>query len=214
MQPFLKSLGPELNQKLEKLSVRKNYSANQQIFAENETATFLPIVLKGRVKLIRHPARRKKGNPRVFQTGEGFGISAAVEGQKFSANRLRDEGHELLIPAAFAFLGLMREADDFSALVMSQMCGMLRNRAKVVQILATPSSEHRIAMILLNLALENSENLPVEIRLRRQDIAEMAGLTTETTIRTIGNLADKGLVKIVRRKIVIEDITLLRRFLN
>jgi CRP-like cAMP-binding protein len=71
--------------------------------------------------------------------------------------------------------------------------------------------EEDAARTLLQLAEAEADlDRPIEIKLRRRDIAEMSGLTTETTIRTIGHLADKGLVKIIRRKVVIEDVDALR----
>jgi CRP-like cAMP-binding protein len=42
----------------------------------------------------------------------------------------------------------------------------------------------------------------------------MAGLTTETTIRTVKKLQDKGLLRIERGKIIVEKPELLRNYLN
>ena len=54
----------------------------------------------------------------------------------------------------------------------------------------------------------------MKIPVRRQDIAEMASLTTETTIRAIRKLADQDLVTIVHGKIIIKDVAPLRRFVE
>jgi hypothetical protein len=42
----------------------------------------------------------------------------------------------------------------------------------------------------------------------------MAGLTTETTIRVIRRIADKGLITIDRGKIVIGDVDALKRIVE
>ncbi len=68
--------------------------------------------------------------------------------------------------------------------------------------------------MLLRLAKKEDVKPPVKIQIRRQDIAEMAGLTTETTIRAVKKLADKDLVKIVHGKIIIEQPERLRAFLR
>lgn len=54
---------------------------------------------------------------------------------------------------------------------------------------------------------------PIIISPRRQDIAEIAGLTTETTIRAIGKLAARNLIKIERGKIILDDLESLREYL-
>lgn len=42
----------------------------------------------------------------------------------------------------------------------------------------------------------------------------MAGLTTETTIRAVRRLADRGLLKIVSGKIILDDIKVLKKHLS
>lgn len=214
MQALIENLSSELNQKLLRLGGKRNFSANQQIFAENERATFLPIILKGSIKMVRFPALGKEVIIGVFRAGEIFAIPPALDGKPFPATAIAMEETELLLLPRPKFLDLMDESNEFSSLVLSKMCGILRDRSKTVQILATPSAEQRIGAVLLQLAEDELETAPVEIKLRRQDIAEMAGLTTETAIRAIGLLADKNLLKIIRRKIVVEDIIALRNFLK
>ena len=92
---------------------------------------------------------------------------------------------------------------------------MLREKTATIQNLATASPEYRTANVLLRLSnKELHENAPIKISLRRQDIAEMAGLTTETTIRAVRRLADKEITKIRQGKIFIENVEFLRDFLS
>lgn len=215
MQALIENLSAELNQKLLSLGVKKTFSANQQIFAENERARFLPVILEGSVKMVRYPALGKEVIIGVFRAGEIFAIPPALDGKPFPATAVAMEAAQLLLLPRPKFLDLLDESTEFSALVLSRMCGILRDRSKTVQIFATPSAEQRVGAVLLQLAEDEAGNgQPVEIKLRRQDIAEMAGLTTETTIREIGHLADKNILKIIRRKIVVEDIAALRNFLK
>ncbi len=104
----------------------------------------------------------------------------------------------------------MKEFAEFSSIVMEKMCGLLRETAETINNLANSSPEHRIGNILLRVCRDK----PSKINLRRQDIADMAGLTTETTIRAVKKLADKDLLKIVRGKIILERPELLHDFLR
>ena len=91
---------------------------------------------------------------------------------------------------------------------------MLREKTAAIQNLATASPEHRAGNVIVRLSKnENNQTEPITITVRRQDIAEMAGLTTETTIRAIRKLADKNLIRIERGKIFIDDLEPLREFL-
>jgi CRP/FNR family transcriptional regulator len=109
----------------------------------------------------------------------------------------------------------LRESNKFSFIVIGWMCEMLREKTATIQNLATASPEYRTTNVLLRLSnKEPHESAPAKISLRRQDIAEMAGLTTETTIRAARKLAEKDLIKIVRGKIILDDAESLRRFLD
>ncbi len=137
-----------------------------------------------------------------------------MDGKRFPATAVAIGESQLLILPRTEFLGLMESSSEFSSIIMSRMCGLLRDRTDTVQILATPSAEHRVAGVLLKLAGEVRSNEIKKISHRRQDIAEMAGLSTETTIRAIRKLADRGFLKIVQGKVHLETAEHLRDFLR
>lgn len=211
---LLQYFDPELSQRLLKTGVRRSFGSNEQIFAEGNEATFLPIVLTGEVKLVRFPEVGKEVILGVFSSGEIFAIPPALDGKRFPATAVSIGESQLLILPRKEFLNLMESSNEFSSIIMGRMCGILRDRADTVQILATPSAEHRVASVLLRLAEKIEGNQVKKITHRRQDIAEMSGLTTETTIRAIRKLADKGLLKISGGKILLETTEHLRAFIR
>ncbi len=94
------------------------------------------------------------------------------------------------------------------------MSEMLRQKTATIQNLATASPEHRVGTVLLRLAKDDGGEFPVRIALRREDIANIAGLTTETTIRVIRKLARDGIVRIEHGKIIIDDAEPLKQHLE
>jgi CRP-like cAMP-binding protein len=54
----------------------------------------------------------------------------------------------------------------------------------------------------------------MEIPFRRQEIAEMSGLTIETAIRSVRKLEKRGYLKIINRKIVLENLEPLKKLLE
>jgi CRP/FNR family transcriptional regulator len=214
MNSFLQSLSSDLRSQLTGFCVSRGFGEDQCIFSEGETATFLPIVSVGRVKLVRHPTDGKEVIIGIFKAGEVFAIPPALDGKRFPATAIAMEKSELLLLERREFTCLMKESEEFSTAILGQMCGLLRDRTASVQIHSTLSSEVRVAQVLLGLAYDSRQDWPVRIALRRQDIAEIAGLTTETTIRTIRKLAGKGLVRIERGKILIDSCMPLAEFVK
>jgi len=188
----------------------RRFDAGEFIFSEGDKATFLPVVLSGRVKMVRYPEAGKEVIIGTFGEGEIFAIPPAFDGKHFPATAVAMEESQLAFLPRSDFLALMAESPEFSTMITARMCGLLRDRAETVQMLATQSAEHRVASVLLKLAGEDGNSLPYRVKHRRQDIAEMCGLTIESTIRSIRKLADRGLVKIVRGKILIESTEPLR----
>lgn len=214
MDSLLNQFGTDLSQSLLKLGAKRTFSANEQIFSAGENAIFLPIVLNGKVKMVRYPEVGKEIILGVFQSGEMFAIPPALDGKRFPATAVAVEETQVLMVPRGDFLALMGSSSEFSSIVMGQICGILRDRADVVQILATPSAEHRVASVLLRLVGDLNGNEGKKISHRRQDIAEMSGLSLETTIRVIRKLADRGFLMIVRGRIIVETTEHLRDFVR
>ncbi|REJ75528.1 MAG: Crp/Fnr family transcriptional regulator [Acidobacteria bacterium] len=205
MTPFLETISSDLRSVLEGRCLERRYPSGKVIFLEGDEPKFLPIVRDGRVKLVRQPDDGKEMIIGMFSRGEVFAIPPALDGKRFPATAIAMEQTDLLQLPVGELKGLLDESDEFSGLIMNAMCGILRDRAETVRIHNTPSSEARVATVLLNLVEESRQKLPVKIVLRRQDIAEIAGITTETCIRAIRKMHRNGLLRIDRGKIFIDD---------
>ena len=214
MKPLLGNISAELTNVLEKRGNKHTFRENEEIFAEAEQAEFLPIVLTGSVKMIHFLEPGKEVIIGIFQAGEMFAVPPVFDGGKYPATVVAMEKSRLLLLQRTHFLDLLRESDEFAFAVIEWMCAMLREKTATIQNLATASPEHRVGHVLLKLAEKESGHVPVRIALRRQDIANIAGLTTETTIRVIRKLAEKDLVKIINGKIILDDIDRLRHHLE
>lgn len=214
MDQFLQEFESELAGRVLKQGTKRRFAPNQTVFSEGDEATFLPIVLSGQVKLVRFPEPGKEVILGLFRTGEVFAIPPAMDGKRFPATAVAIDKSDLLLLPRERFLELMRSSSEFSAAIMSRMCGILRKRADTVQILATSSAEQRVASVILRLAEELEGNGITKIPHRRQDIAEMAGLTLETTIRVIRKMAEKGCFTIVGGRIMVGTTEPLRRLIR
>ena len=69
--------------------------------------------------------------------------------------------------------------------------------------------EWRIARVLLMLSrkagIKEADGVSIDLALTRQDIADMAATTVETTIRVLSNFKKMGLVETEKGKIILLD---------
>lgn len=214
MKPLLQNISAELHGELHRIGNRHTFTENSEIFAEGDDAEFLPIVVSGRVKMIHFLEPGKEVIINIFEDGETFAVPPVFDGLHYPATAIAMEETILLLIRRSEFLDLLRRSSEFAFAVISWMCEMLRDKTAAIQNLSMASPEYRVARVLLKLSERNIADGPVTIGLRRVDIANMTGLTTETTIRVVRNLAKKQLFDIVHGKIVITDPQLLRQHLG
>jgi CRP/FNR family transcriptional regulator len=214
MKQLLATSSPELAAVLEVRGRRHTYSAGQEIFSEGTPAEFLPIVISGGVKMIRSPEIGRDIIIGLFREGEMFAVPPVFDGDPYPSSAFAIEKTVLLKIARQDFLDILRESPEFSFAVISWMCEMLREKTSIIRNLAITSSDRRVAGVLLKLAGSFGPTYPVKIPVRRQDIAEMASVSTETAIRVIRRLAERGLVRIERGKIIVEEVDSLSEFLR
>ena len=214
MKHLLENISDDLSTELIKQGRRRAYCEQQHVFAEGDAAEFLPIVISGAVKMYRSPEIGKEVIIGIFRAGEMFAVPPVFDGEPNPASAITIEDSVLLQLYREDFLRILNESPEFAFAVIAWTCEMLREKTSIIRNLATASPEHRVGNILLKLVEEQNSDLPVKITVRRQDIAEMASLTTETTIRVIRRFAEQNLVRIVHGKIIFDDVNPLRDFLR
>lgn len=214
MKALLHNIGPELTARLHAFGHKREYDAGKMIFERGSPPDFLPIVVSGAIKMIRMPEPGKEIIIGTFHAGEMFAVPPVFDGEPYPAWAIAIEPTELLQINRDDFLTLLKESPEFAFEVIGWTCDMLREKTSMIRTLATASPEHRVGRILLKLFSENGGNTPVRITVRRQDIAEMASLTTETTIRVIRRFADQEILRIEHGKIFIDSIDPLNRLLK
>ncbi|MEP7211885.1 MAG: Crp/Fnr family transcriptional regulator [Acidobacteriota bacterium] len=210
MKPLLQKISPDLAETLAKRGKKRTFAAGETLFDEGEKAHALPIVLSGKVKMTHFLESGKEVIIGMFEAGEFFAVPPVVDGKNYPASAVAMDDSELLLIKRKDFLDLLHESSEFSLAIIAWLCEMLRDKTATIQNLSSASPEHRVGTVLLKLAEREAGDGPVRIVVRREDIAKMAGLTTETTIRVVRKLADKKFIRIDHGKIILDDVEPLR----
>lgn len=207
MKPFFESLSPELRKELQDLGTERRVEAGEEIFREGYRVLFFSAILSGKVKVVKFQSDGKEAILSIFKKGETFMIPPLIDGLTSPSTAIAVERTTVLQVPREAFLLLLQKHNALALAVIDHLVALMREKTDTISVLASPSPEQRIAQTLIKvLQKENAlTKLPFQVPLRRQDIANMAGLTTETTIRVIRNLAKKKVLRIERGKIFIDN---------
>lgn len=188
---------------------QKRVAKDEYIFLEGDPPERLYILLRGRVKLIKHSEDGKDVILHLVSPGEWFG-SVAAFGRRphpFSAQAL--EPSLALEVAGRDFAALMDRYPPIANQIIQELVERLTDAHEMMLRLALEPVEGRIAHTLTRLAHKagntRANSVTIEVPLTRQDIAEMAGTTVETTIRVLSRWRKQGIVQMVGGRLVITN---------
>lgn len=191
---------------LAKLAIERSFQPGEYIFWEGDTPDWFYIIAEGRIKVIKHATSGKEFIVAFFGKGEMFGEVAVFEDKTYPASSQAMTETRVLGIKKEDFLSFLASRPQVALRIINVLGGRLREAASRLSDFAGERVEQRIARILLMLHSKIGSELPFT----KQEIADMAGTTTETTIRVISRLGSAGIIKSSRGKMVILDENKLR----
>ncbi len=194
------------NQALTELSserTTKEYKKKEFLFKEEDTPNFLFFINSGKFKVYRKNDFGKEFITSIAGKGDFLGYTALLKDDKYYENvAALEESLVSLIPKN-EFLALIHGDRDVSSQLIRRLAKNISEKEERLLKLAYDSVRRRVADALLRVAekSEISESSPGKFGIRREDLANVAGTTKETCIRTLADFKDEKLVEIVGNKI-------------
>jgi len=206
---LFKNLSDEELKELEPYLVKAAYGKKEDIFAEGDLPEWFYIVSKGKVKITKLSHEGKEIILEIISPYDIFGGVAVIRGFPYPANASAMEDSEVL---KISRKNLMRLVDRFPNLmycIALQLGDRMKSSYDSLKNIALERVEARIAALLLKLSnkvgVETKDGLLIDMRLTKQDVADMVGTTVETSIRTFSKFKKEGLVADADGKIIIRD---------
>lgn len=177
------------------------------VFYEGLPAHGLYILCEGKIKLAK---RTKDGRSQILKLlgpGEVLGEKTLFDRETYTCYAKALEPSRLMFIPREDFLAFMRRHPDVSFRLIEKLARELKAFGdKLVEITAY-SAKERVARVLWELARafgkETPAGLDLGVELPRGELAEMAGVTTETAVRILSELKDRGILTLLGRRILI-----------
>ena len=186
---------------LSKLAIERSFDAGEYIFWEGDAPDWFYIIAEGRIKVSKLASSGKEFIVAFFGEGEMFGEVAVFENKPYPASSQAVTGLKVLGIKREDLLAFLASRPQVALRIINVLGGRLREAASRLSDFAGERVEQRIARILLML----HSKIGVELPFTRQEIADMAGTTTETAIRVVSRLVTAGIIRSGRGKMVILD---------
>lgn len=211
---FFSSLSPREAKEISGYFTAERFKKRQLIFSEGDPSEWLYVVVDGKVKITKLSQEGKEIILEIISPLDFFGGVAAVRGFPYPANAVAMESTEVL---KVSRKNLMTIMDRFPNLMLSMATSIgdrIKGSHEMLKSIALEKVESRIATLLIKLGdkvgEETAEGVLINMKLTKQDIAEMVGTTVETSIRTTSRLSKAGILSSRAGRIVIRDMERLK----
>jgi len=188
------------------LSIERSFMSNEFIFWDGDAPNWFYTVAEGKVKVLKHSSLGKEFIIAFFGPGEMFGEVAVFENKPYPASAQAVAETKVVGIKREDFLSFLANRPQVALRIINVLGGRLRDAQGRLRDLAGERVEQRLASLLLML----SSKLGLTLPFTRQEIADMVGTTTETAIRVMSHLKDRGIIRSVRGKVIILDEEKLR----
>jgi CRP/FNR family transcriptional regulator len=211
---LLDTIPDDERKELEAYLVAASFKKKETIFSEGEAPEWFYIVAKGKVKITKLSHEGKEIILEIISPGDIFGGVAVLRNFPYPANAVAMESTEVV---KVSRKNLMRLVDRFPNLmyfIALQLGDRMKSSYDSLKNIALERVEARIAALLLKLAVKvgvkSKDGVLVDMRLTKQDVADMVGTTVETSIRTFSKFRKAGLVGESNGRFVIRNVEGLR----
>ncbi len=192
------------------------YGKGEVIFREGDPTEYFHIVKEGTVKCVKSTPDGKECTLKVLMPGDLFCCDAAAfDGGKHPGTAQPMGDVRVLRLNKQAYFDLLRQNPEAALEVIKYLGHRLNEAQERTKVLALDRADQRLAALLVDLASRQGTPEPggikLALRLTRQDMANMVGTTTETTIRIMGRFKRDRLVSGTANRLLIRDLDRLRR---
>ena len=194
---FKRLPSPE-RKRLARTTQEKRYEKGETVFREGQPAEAVWVVKSGRIHLMKFLADGKASTTCVMKSGEPFCCLPALDGKPYPVDAMAAIDSVVVRIPLSAFHQAMNRSAAFTHETLCLFCDRLRQVEHKSCMIYEPA-EARLAQVLVGLMKKFGQTIP----LTRQELAEVAGTTHETAIRTLSHFKQQGLIRSVRGKTTI-----------
>ncbi|MDM9632282.1 response regulator [Robiginitalea aurantiaca] len=219
LHAFLEEAAAFLNlDYIERKYFSKNYAHKELLFTEGNGANFLYYIKKGLVKTFKSTEGGKELITGISQEGNFVGALSLLNPRStYLESALILEDSEIYRIPKSDFIHLLEENKEVSKKFIALISTDLIDAQEQLVNLAYSPVRQRLALMLIKLQraglIQDANHEGIDIA--REDLAGMVGTATETVIRALSDLKDKGVIRIGKaRRILIADPTQLRAIAN
>jgi CRP/FNR family cyclic AMP-dependent transcriptional regulator len=185
------------------------YRPRATIFQKGDPGASMMAVVRGRVKICTYSAGGQELLLNIVDRGGLFGEIALLDGQPRSADAVAMEDTELLVLERNRLMPFLNANPEIAIRLIAVLCQRLRQTSEALEDALLRDAPSRVARGLLRLAAifgkQETGGMRLDIRLSQQQIANLIGISRESTNKYIVEWSRAGYLAVNTGFITIND---------
>jgi CRP-like cAMP-binding protein len=159
-------------------------------------ASYILFVITGWVKQYLEGDHSRNFNLRIIRPGEFIGLSAVFNKNTFSYSTIALTDCQVVLIEKEAIARLIKENGEFGFSIIKRYCELNGDLTTTLRKVMYKQMNGRMAETLLYIDTFSVENPEIFQLLSRKDIADFAGISTESAIKLLKNFEKDGAIEL------------------
>lgn len=186
------------------------FKAGDWITKPHTPASHTVLIEDGLVKTTLDSANGRSNILEIHGKGHFVGLMQLLSNEANMFTTIALTNTRALLTQASTFRGLMQENHQFANKIMAPLC---RQNTSTIHRLVTINNKQlpgRVADVILYFYELNQQNLRFELPLSRSELAQFAGTTKESFIRTLAEFRNDKIIDITDRQVCINSLDIVK----
>lgn len=194
-----------------------SFKKGQTIFNEGNHPHGVYCIHKGKVKIHKLGGEGKEQIVRLAGDSNIIGYRSILSSETYMASATALENTDVCFIAKETITNLIKSNSNFSFSLLELLSDDLKRAEKKITNMAQKHVRERIAETILLLREAygfKADGVSIDSNLTRKEIANIAGTTTETSIRILSEFQKDGIIELEGKNIRISNLKLLLKSAN
>jgi len=187
------------------------YNEDEIIYKEGHNSNFLYLITHGTVKCHKLDEQGKELTTALYKVGDLFGFTSFTQNMPYQETASAINNVELIAILKTDLINILLANHKVSLELIQLLSDDLTGVKDQLLQMAYSSVNKKTAMTILKFAEKMNRDPKDPIKISRSDLASVAGIATETFIRTMSDFKKQKLIEIEGRNIKILDLEKLQQ---
>lgn len=190
-----------------------SHQKGDEIYRPGDHANYVYLVLKGVIKTYQLDESGKELTTSLYKEDDLFGYNSLLDNSPHKEFATALEDIELAGITKEQFLTLINDSPKLSFDLIALLSDSLNEVKEQLMEMAYGSVRRKTALTILKFAEKMNKKPDENLKIARHDLANVAGIATESLIRTLSSFNKEGLVAIEGRNIKILQLDELKQMM-